>query len=250
MTSLPRKTRRLNILSVPLDIVPEDALEDRIEELLSDERLHQIVLLSLWDFVRARGRSMFARTVRSASLVLPTSRTLQRIAWFLRKRRVPRHLPFDFVIRLLTALENKRRSVYIVGSKPGVLQTATSNVRGSYPHLQIVGRCAGYFPSDGEKDIILAIRKASPTLILAGNGLEGRDKWLHVHRDKFAAGLALWAGPCIEMFAGRKKRTSRELWNRGLDFVPDFVRRPWRIYRLFVYLWMALVVIYYRIRKL
>jgi N-acetylglucosaminyldiphosphoundecaprenol N-acetyl-beta-D-mannosaminyltransferase len=246
----PATSRRLSILSIPIDILSGEAFEECVEELMTSGETHQIVLLGLWDFVRARGNSMYARTVRNASLVLPVSRTLQRIAWFLRKRHLPRHLPFDFTVRLLTTLEAKRRSVYLIGSRPGTLQTASSNVRGSFPQLQIVGRCSGYYDRKDEQNIILAIRKASPSLILAGNGLRGRDKWLYVHREAFAPGITLWAGPCIEMFAGRKKRTSRELWSKGLDFVPDFIRHPWRVYRLFAYLWIGLVTLYHRVKKL
>ena len=240
--------RRIQLLSVPLDIVSDEILDSVIEDLLARDGSNQIVLLDLWDFIRARGNSVFAQSVRTAALVLPTSKIVQSIAWFLTKRRVSRFLPFDFVIKLLALLERKNRSVYVIGSRPGTLQVAASNVRGSFPELHIVGRCAGYFERRDEDDIILAIRKAAPSLILAGNGLPGRDRWPHLHRQKFAEGLTLWCGACIEMFAGKRKRTSRELWGRGLDFVPILVRNPWRIYRLFVYFWLFIQVIYNRIR--
>lgn len=242
--------QRITILSVPIDILESDAFEERVDELASDGKVNQIVLLGLWDFFRARGNSMFARTVRQAALVLPTSKTVQRTIRLLTKREVPRFLAFDFIIRLLATLEKKGKSVYFIGARPPLLQTAASNVGGSFPDLHIVGRCAGYFDTNSEKDIILAIRKASPSLILAGNGLSGRDQWLFVHREKFAPGITLWAGPCIEIFSGQKKRTSRNLWNRGWDFLPEFFRHPWRIYRLFLYGWVLLVALYYKARKL
>ena len=246
----PVLKNRLGVLGIHLDVLPEETFEEHIQELLTQVEPQQIILLDLWSFIRARGKSVYAQTVRSAALVLPTSRTLQRITWFLRKQHIPRHLPFDFVIRLLGALEKKRKSVYVIGSRPGTLATAASNVRGSFPGLQIVGRCAGFYEAEDEENIILAIRKASPTAILAGYGVPGRDKWLHVHRKKFAPGIFIWAGACIEMFSGKKKRTSRELWARGLDFFPEFVRHPWRIYRLFVYLWIAILVLSHKIKKL
>ncbi len=242
------RKERLNVLSVPIDVLEDEAFEERIESLLSSDSVEQIVLLGLWDYVRARGRSVFARTVRSASLVVPASKTLQHIVWFLHGRRLPRYLPFDFVVKLLTTLEKKERSVYIIGSRPETLQRATSNVRGSFPGLHVVGRCSGEFDRADEENVILAIRKASPSLILAGNGLAGRDKWLYIHREKFVRGVTLWYGPCIEMFAGKRKRTSRELWRRGLDFLPEFLTRPWRIYRLFPYAWILLVALGMRLR--
>ncbi len=245
-----KQKRRLNILSIPVDLLNPEEIEERLDELIKDGGQHQIVLLSLWDLIRARGRSAFARAVRTASLVIPSSKTIVRIAWILRRRQVPRYLPFDFVIKILAALESKQRSVYLIGSRAGALQTATANVRGSFPHLHIVGRCAGYFPAEDEDNIILAIRKAAPVLILAGNGVPGRDKWLLVHRERFSPGLTLWCGDCIEMFAGRKRRTNRDLWHRGLDFLPELLRKPWRAYRIFVYLWLGVLVTYYRIKKL
>ena len=243
------RPERLNVLSVPFDILPEGAFEDTINDLVEDQKPHQLVLLGLWDFIRARGRSMYAKTVRDASLVIPTSKTVARIAQFIYKRALPRYLPFDFVVKLLTAIESKARTVYLIGSRPGSLQVASSNVRGSFPNLQIVGRCAGYYTEADEENILLAIRKSAPTLVLAGNGLSGRDKWLFAYKDKFGPGLSLWCGPCIEMFAGRIKRTSRNLWNKGLDFVPDFLKHPWRIYRLFVYIWLGFIVLYSKIKK-
>ncbi|MAG13504.1 MAG: glycosyl transferase [Spirochaetales bacterium] len=243
-------TDRVNLLEIPLDIVSNDQLEDRIFRLLNDGDSHQLVLLSLWDFIRARGRSNYAASIRSSSLILTSSKMVAFGAKFLRSREITRHMPFEFVIRLLSVLEKRRRSVYVIGGRPSALQTATSNLRGSFPQLQIVGRCAGYFPVSHEENILVAIRKAAPSLILGGKGLPGKNKWMQKHRKHFAAGLTYWCGSCIDVFSGKRKKTSRELWAKGLDFLPELPRNPLRFLRGFVYLWYVLLLLYHKARKI
>lgn len=239
--------KRIQLLSVPIDVVTD--IETSIDYLLTRQEPSQIVFLGLWDFVRARSSSLFASAVRNAALVVPTSRIVVQIAWILRKVRVPRFIPFDFVIRLLSVIEKRGRTLYMIGSRPRELQLAGSNVRGSFPELQIVGVCAGFFETGDEEDIILAIRKAAPSLILAGYGVPGRERWPYIHREKFGTSISVWCGPCVDMFSGKRNRTSRRFWASGLDFLPSFVTHPWRLYRLFVYLWLLLVVVLNRVRR-
>ena len=236
------------MLTVPLDIVQEDELEGQISTLLADGGRHQIVLLSAWEFAMACGNSAHSMAVRSSSLILTSSKLVVWAARFLRQKGLPRYMPFDFVIRILTTLEKKGGSVYLIGGRPGYLQTAASNLRGSFPHLQIVGRCAGYFPKSHEENIRLAIKKAAPTLLLAGKGVPGKERWLLDQRKHLSPGLAMWCGNCLEVFAGVRNKTSREIWSKGLDFLPDLLRKPWRIARGFIYMWFLILLIVSRIR--
>lgn len=242
--------KRLSILTVPLDILPDDQIEQRIAVLLDEQKQHQIVLLDLWHFMKARGSSEYAKSVRTASAVIPTSRLVCAGARFLTHRDVPRYLPFDFIIKLLSFLENKGLSVYLLGSSPQSIQTAVSNLRGSFPNLQIVGRCAGYFPVENEAAILQAIRKAAPTLIIAGSGIPGADKWLLAHKKDFAPGISLWCGNCIDIFSGKRKKASREAWRKGVDFIPELMRNPFRLLRGIAYMWYFVLLAYYRIRRL
>lgn len=237
-------------MAIPIDILEDSDLEARIETMLADGKRHQIALLSLWDFMRARGRSQYAKSIRTASLILTSSKMVVWGAKFLRHRKVPRYMPFDFVIRVLSYLEKTGKSIYLIGSKPDSLQKATGNLRGSFPGLHIVGRCAGYFPLQHEENILLAIRKSAPALVLAGSGIRGKDKWLLAHKHQFAPGFCLWCGDCIDIFSGKKKKTSSIVWNRGLDFIPELLRKPWNTFRIIRYCWFVFLLLYYRIRRL
>lgn len=249
-TKRVKEKSRISVLSIPLDILTEEELTERIDAMLSDNNRHQIVLLGLWDFMRARRKNNFARSVSTASLVLPTSKLVTWGAYILRSRRVNRYMPFAMVIRMLTLLETQGKSLYLIGGRPDLLQKAAANLRGSFPGLQIVGRCAGYFHRNDEQNILLAIKKAAPSLVLVGQGVPGSEEWLYKHRSDFAPGLGLWGADCIEIFSGRKQRASRELWQSGLDFLPEILIHPWRLLRSFAYVWFFLLLLVYKLRKL
>jgi exopolysaccharide biosynthesis WecB/TagA/CpsF family protein len=94
------------------------------------------------------------------------------------------------VIRLLSLAERFNRTVYLLGGRKDAVEKAERNLRDSFRGLRLVGRHAGYFPKSQEKNVLLAIKKATPTFLLVGSGLPGRD---------------LWVDDCFELFSGKKK---------------------------------------------
>ncbi|HOX30923.1 MAG TPA: WecB/TagA/CpsF family glycosyltransferase [Spirochaetales bacterium] len=239
--------KRSQVLGVPVDILPPDRIEE-IASRFEDGKNHQIVLLSLWDLMRARRSGEFRGMVAGASLVLPISRSIIRGARFLRKPEPVRYMPFDFIIALLGALERRGRSVYLLGSSRSVIQKAEVNIKSTFPGLRVVGRYAGRYPKPMEGAIIEAVRKSTPSLLLVGNGTPGRERWIPRNLSRFNAGLYLWCSDLFEVFAKRHGKPSRELFDRGLEWLPYLLRRPWKAYRIFVFLWYEILLLAARLR--
>ena len=240
---------RISIIGVPVDVLPEKDIEETVRNYLDDQGKHQIVFLTLWDLLRARGNSDFARTVREAGLVIPTSKSIQKAARFLKTRVPVRYMPFSFVIRLMGVLEKHGKSVYLVGLRPEALHIASGNLRDSFPGLQIVGRYAGYFTDEREEDVVTAIKKAGPSLVLAGPGVKKGRLWFRKHRKEMPVGLSLWCGECFEIFSGKRDKPAEKSWNRGTYWVRDLIRRPWTILRVFYYSYFLLLLLFYRIKS-
>lgn len=241
---------RIHVLHVPIDILVPESFEQVAEEMVKIEQSHQIVLLRLWDLMRTRVDPEFERCVRQASLVVPVSRGIVAGARFLRRRVPCRYLPFDFVIRLLSALENHRRSVYVLGGQKRYLQNAEQNLKHTFPGLRFVGRYTGYFVPDVERDILTAIKKASPDLLLMGPGLKAKDRWYFRHRAQLSPRIALWSAESFDVFSERRKRPSKQSFQTGTDILPTLLRRPWRVLRGFVYLYYGILLLVHRIRRL
>lgn len=242
--------RRIDVLGVPVDAVDPDMALVAIEELLDNGKHNQIVFLNVRGLLRARRDQELARCLREAALVLPTSLAIVRGGWFLDAGKLSLFNPFDFTIRILSLVERLKGSVYLLGSRKEVLETAEENLLGSFHGVRVVGRFYGYHPRESEGNIITAIKKSSPHLLLVGKGLSGREKWIVRHKKEFNPGISVWVGNCFEIFSGRERAVSRKLHAAGLGGLSGIVRKPWRIFAAFPYLFYFFLLLVYKLFRL
>jgi N-acetylglucosaminyldiphosphoundecaprenol N-acetyl-beta-D-mannosaminyltransferase len=240
---------RIKLLRVPLDIVPEDRIAEVIYDHLKSGKGKNIVLLSLWDLLRARRSGEYRSFVLGAALVIPISKSLIRGARFLTGKSPVRYMPFDFVIRLLTILEAREHSLYLLGGTPRTLGKAEKNIRQTFPQLRVVGRYRGSFKRNEEGTLLQAIRKASPSLLLAGKGVHGEERWIARNNTMLNSGLRLWCSDLFDVFAERKQRPSRAVFDRGLEGIGYCFQNPLRFFRIFLYFYYKMLLVAYRLFK-
>lgn len=248
--SAPAPIERISLLKVHLDIVPPEQLEDIVYDLLKSGTGRDVVLLSLWDLLRARGNGEYRFFVQRATMVIPIAKSLVGGARFLKKKKVPRYMPFDFVINLLSILEKRELSLYLLGGKMRILKKAEKNIRQTFPRLRIVGRFVGNFKHQDEATILQAIRKAAPSLLLVGKGVKGGERWIARNEANLSNGLRLWCSDLFDIFAERKKRPSRKVFERGFEWIGFCFRKPWRFLRIFPYFYYKLLLFMYRLFNL
>jgi len=242
--------KRIKVLDVPVDCVDPDVAVRVVESLLDNGLRNQIVFLSLRALMKARHDPELLRSLRDAALVLPVSLSVVRGARFLKAGHPCLYNSFEYIIRILSVVEKAKGSVYLLGSRKQILEVAEENLLGSFHGIRVVGRFYGYFPRTVEADIVTAIKKASPSLLLVGTGVPGRDKWVLKHKRDLNAGIYLWAGYCFEIFAGKERQVSRKLHAKGLSALSGIRRRPWRAVGIFPYLYYQVLLVGYRLFKL
>jgi N-acetylglucosaminyldiphosphoundecaprenol N-acetyl-beta-D-mannosaminyltransferase len=244
------KVKRIKVLDVPVDAVDPDMAGKAIEELLNNSQANQIVFLSLLGLLRARHDAEFMRCLRDAALVLPTSLAVVQGARFLGTGRLSLFNPFEFIIRILSVVEKCKGSVYLLGTRKSLLEIAEVNLLGSFHGIRVVGRFYGFFSRTFEGDIVTAIKKSSPSLLLVGTGVPGKERWLLRHKKEFNPGISLWADNCFEVFAGTEKQVSRRLHSIGLGILSGIGRKPWRLAMIFPYFWYLVLLLGYKIFRL
>ncbi|MDR0387966.1 MAG: WecB/TagA/CpsF family glycosyltransferase [Treponema sp.] len=242
-------TERISLLKVPLDIVTREHLPDLILQLLNSEKGGNIVLLSLWDLLKARRNGEYRTFVTGASLVIPISKSLVGGARFLTGKTPIRYMPFEFVVGVLTILEKREFSAYLLGGKRKILKKTEKNIRQTFPHLRVVGRYPGGFKRQEEATLLQAIRKAAPSLLLVGKGVKGGERWIARNSSRLNQGLRLWCSDLYDVFAERKKRPSRGVFENGLEWVGFCFHNPLLVFRFFPYLRYKFLLLIYKIFK-
>ena len=235
--------KRIYLLGIPLDIVPEECIPEVIEDLYRLENHKQIILLDFHDFMNARLSRERKKALQEAALVLPASAILTGAVKFLKLGNAVPVKPYPFVIKLLTILEKSGKSVYLIGSDMKGVRKAEASVRKTFPGLQIVGRYSSRYKKNRENDIVTAIKKASPALLLTGKGLKGRYMWIHRKKRNFSPGLSLWEKTWFKVFSGKKNKPG---YNRISLLVKSFFKtliRPWRFFLIFRYMFFYILVL-------
>jgi N-acetylglucosaminyldiphosphoundecaprenol N-acetyl-beta-D-mannosaminyltransferase len=245
----PVAVERISLLRVPLDIVPQEQLPDIIIGLLSSKKGGNVVLLSLWDLLRARGNNEYRSYVLNASLVIPISKSLVGGAHFLTGKTPIRYMPFDFVVSVLTILEKREFSIYLLGGKQRILKKTEKNIRQTFPQLRIVGRYIGGFKRHEEPTLLQAIRKAAPSLLLVGKGVRGEEKWIARNNTQLNQGFRLWCSDLFDVFAERRKRPTRAVFDYGMEWIGYCFRKPVRFFRVFPYFYYKILLVIYRLFK-
>ncbi|MBP3710421.1 MAG: WecB/TagA/CpsF family glycosyltransferase [Treponema sp.] len=239
--------QRINVVGVPVDVcLPED-IEGGVLELLAKPGTKQIVFLSIWDLLKARRKNDYGECVRNADLILPISKSIIKGAKFLKKSIPVRYNRFSAVIEMLSVLERHYKSIYLLGAHNLTLQKAESNVRDTFPDLQIVGRCTGYYSRASEDAVVAAIYKAMPSLVLVSEGIKEKDVWAYNRRNCFASSIFVYYRDAFAIFADRKKRMADKIFNSRLEIVVEILHNPFKIFLIFPYLWYTLLLIWHRL---
>jgi N-acetylglucosaminyldiphosphoundecaprenol N-acetyl-beta-D-mannosaminyltransferase len=240
--------KRITILGIPVDAVAQDCLQEVIENLYSLKANKQIYLLGFHDLMNARFRKERREAIEKSALVLPVSHIIVKAAAFLHKPVPTLIRPYPFVIKLLTILEDRGKSVYLLGTSMKNVRNAESSIRKTFPGLQVVGRYSARYPKNMEKNVITAIKKASPALLLAGRGIKGKNIWLHRKRNLFSPGLSLWEKHALDVFAGKRKKPLYNSFFLFLKAVVLTIIRPWRFLLVFRYMYFYLLLLVEKIK--
>lgn len=241
--------QRINLLGVNVDICEPENLENEILELLARPGTKQIVLLSVWDLLRARFKGEFSECVKSASLVLPISKSIIKGAKFLKLNVPVRYNPFDVVIQILSVLESHYKTLYMLGSSFKTLKKAENNVKTTFPGLRIVGRCVGYYNKNIEDDVVQAIFKAQPSLVLVSDGIKEKNNWGWKRRNRFSSSIFLYYKDAFAIFAKKVKRVNQGVFERGHEIFFEVLKNPLKAFLIFPYMWYILLLIWKKITK-
>lgn len=221
--------KRVSLLGVPIDILDDNKFDEVISKIQCNDKQEQIRFLGYRDFIW----SIFSREKRarlqSCALIITTSRRISKATSFIHKVKNPRYNQFNFIIKLLGFIEKKNGTIYIIGGRKGDLLKTESNLKTSFPGVRFVGRYPGYYKKHHEKNLIEAVRKASPSLLIAGNGVKSRENWLYRNKEKLSKGVCVFTKECFPIFAG--KRGSRKIPLLTL------LAKPWSVLQIFSMIW-------------
>ena len=221
---------RINVLGVGFDNVTMDEAVDRGMELLHSPGTHCVVTPNP-EIVEVCRENLAARqAVNGADLVLPDGIGVVKGAKMLGtplKEKVP---GIEFAAGLMERMAAEGRSLYLLGAKPGVAETAGEKLAAKYPGRKIAGTQDGYFQEDGP--VVEAIRQSGADCVFVCLGAPKQELWMSRHGQATGARLLCGLGGSLDVFAGVVERAPKFWSDHGLEWFYRLCKNPWRAKRM------------------
>lgn len=138
----------------------------------------------------------------------------------------------DFARSAIELCAQLGRSVYLLGSKPGVAEAAAANLEKEIPGLKIAGFRDGYFKDEEEAAIVEEINESGADFLCVALGSPKQEYFVIRHRDSLKVKAAAGLGGSLDIWSGQLNRAPAFYIDHGLEWLYRMIQEPRRLKRL------------------
>lgn len=227
-----RKT--INIYGLPIDVVSMEIAFERFKQMIDKPAFSFICTPNPEIVMVAQDDKELMGALKSSDMNIPDGVGLIIASKIHKLGLVERVTGADMMEKILEFCNYSRKSVYILGGKPGIAEMAVDNIKKKYENVEIKGYRHGYFKTDEEDSIIESINKVSPDILFVSLGAPKQEKWMYKHRKDLNVKVAIGVGGCVDIWAGTSKRAPKIFRVLGLEWLYRLIKEPWRFKRMMV----------------
>ena len=138
----------------------------------------------------------------------------------------------EIVQRLFELLNEKKRSLYLLGAKEEVLEKLVERIKTDYPNIELLGYQDGYVE---DKDKVFdQMVESKPDVVLVALGIPAQEQLIYKHYDRFDKGIFVGVGGSFDVLSGTKKRAPKIFIKLNLEWLYRITKEPKRIKRFYV----------------
>lgn len=229
---------KTDIMGLQFDNITMEEALDAAKALLQGEHAARVVTPNAEIAYEALHDENMRTLLNSAELMLPDGAGVVLASKILKTPLQQKVAGVDFADGLLGMLAQNGKSVYLLGSKPGIAELAAEKMREKHPGLTICGMHDGYFKD--EAPVIAAINEAKPDVLFVCLGAPKQELFMKRHQNDLSCRLMIGLGGSLDSFAGTVKRAPKWMIKANLEWLYRLYKEPkrfGRMLRLPKYLW-------------
>lgn len=221
------------ILGVRVDKVTKvQALEEFIR-MLDGDRCELVVTPNAEIVEKASKTPRLSRIINEeAALVIPDGVGLIYASKLKRDPIEEKVAGIDFAHSAIELCAKMGRSVYLLGSKPGVAEAAAANLCKEMPELKIAGFRDGYFKEEEETAVVEEINASGADFLCVALGSPKQEYFIVRHRDSLKVKVAAGLGGSLDIWSGQLNRAPAFYIDHGLEWLYRMIQEPSRFKRL------------------
>jgi len=139
----------------------------------------------------------------------------------------------DFIVEFCREAQLAGKSMFLLGSAPGVASAAAERFRREVPGLDIRGAESGYFTDGGDR-VIGQIHETAPDFLLVGMGVPLQEKWLAQNMEQFNIRVGWCVGALFEYYGEARARAPKWMVKAGLEWAFRLALEPRRLWKRYL----------------
>ena len=224
--------QRLEILGIGIDRIDSNEALRQIGQFIASGTPHQIVTANAEIIYQASKNEKMKDVINAAQMVTADG---SGVVWASRQLGQPlaqRVTGIDLVNSICEQSAKDKWKIYILGSAPGVADTAANNIRDKFPGCNIVGTHHGYFNEQEEARIIAELEQLQPDVLFVALGAPKQEYWIADHIQQLNIPVAMGIGGSMDVLSGNVKRAPKWMQKMSLEWLYRLLIQPTRFKRV------------------
>lgn len=231
---------KIHVLGVPVDKVNMSEALGRAVNLLENKDKSVIYTPNSEIVMMAKDDKNLLDAIKEADLIIPDGIGLVLASKVIKKPLTERVTGIDLMENLLRYCNDNKKSIYIIGGKPGTADKAGKNIGEKYPNINVLGTYHGYFKGqhigqEGHEEEIAVIKKINelkPDVLFVAFGAPKQELWIKRYKGEINTKLFMGVGGSVDVYAGEVDRAPQFYQNFGLEWLYRLIKEPWRYKRM------------------
>jgi len=140
----------------------------------------------------------------------------------------------DLFPLLCAQAAEKGLKLFLLGSRPEVVEACAANMQIRFPKLHIAGTQHGYFKQEESNALIAQINASGADIVVVAFGAPLQEFWLDHFSQSLKAPVCIGVGGCFDFYAGRISRAPLWLRNISMEWVWRLIQEPKRMWSRYV----------------
>ena len=221
---------KLDVMGLHIDNVTMDEALTRADAFLSGDKTVCVVTPNAEIAYEALHDASLRKLLNSADLMLPDGAGVVLASKLLKTPLKEKVAGVDFAAGLLRLLAKNQQSVFLLGAKPGVAETAAEKMVQMTPGLRIAGLHDGYFTD--EAPIIAQINESGADVLFVCLGSPKQELFMQRYRQELGVKIMIGLGGSLDAFAGTVKRAPQWMIRMNLEWLYRLIKEPKRFGRM------------------
>lgn len=228
-------SRRIDFIGINLhDVKMIEALET-VDAFVTSRTPHKIFGVNVAAYTKAMTHPALLRFYHSCDLLTVDGMGIYYAARAMGLKFCETVPTSYLMFEILKRGQKSHYRVFLLGSKPQVVQMAAANLRRYYPGVELAGYEHGFFSKTEESQVVSKIAASAADVLLIGMSSPLKEEFVQGNFDRLNVPVQIGVGGALDVLAGVTNLPPRWVRTLGFEWMNRLIQEPGRLWRRYLF---------------